>query len=63
MDRSSIDLPGSQIPLLEALVKTGIPVVVLLINGRPATFGRGNKVSRRLYISPIVSEGISFEGS
>ncbi len=33
--RSDIGLPGAQQRLLEALVKTGKPVVLLLFNGRP----------------------------
>merc|ERR1712232_1138449 len=44
VDRSDLDLPGGQLPLLKALVATGKPVVVLLINGRQMTFGRGNAV-------------------
>lgn len=35
--RSSLDLPGSQRKLIEALVKTGKPMVVVLLNGRPLT--------------------------
>ena len=34
-DRDSLDLLGSQEPLVKAIVETGKPVVVLLINGRP----------------------------
>jgi beta-glucosidase len=33
--RTSLDLPGSQRKLVEALVKTGKPLVVVLMNGRP----------------------------
>lgn len=33
--RSSLDLPGKQEQLLEAVVATGKPVVLVLINGRP----------------------------
>lgn len=33
--RSSLDLPGRQADLLQALHKTGKPVVLILINGRP----------------------------
>jgi beta-glucosidase len=33
--RSSLDLPGRQQELLDAVVATGKPVVVLLMNGRP----------------------------
>jgi beta-glucosidase len=35
--RSDLDLPGSQRKLIEALIKTGKPVVVVLMNGRPLT--------------------------
>ena len=34
-DRDSLDLPGRQNELVRAVVETGVPVVVLLINGRP----------------------------
>lgn len=34
-DRDSLDLPGNQEALLQAVVATGVPVVLLLINGRP----------------------------
>jgi beta-glucosidase len=33
--RTSLDLPGQQNDLVRALVKTGKPVVVVLLNGRP----------------------------
>jgi len=33
--RASLDLPGHQEQLLEAVVKTGTPVVLLLMNGHP----------------------------
>ncbi len=38
-DRSSLDLPGTQEQLLEAIVATGKPVVLVLQNGRPLTIG------------------------
>jgi beta-glucosidase len=38
-DRSSLDLPGNQEQLLEAVVGTGKPVVLVLENGRPLTIG------------------------
>ena len=38
-DRPSIDLPGVQLELLSALVGTGVPVVVVVVHGRPFTFG------------------------
>ncbi len=33
--RSELDLPGRQLELLQAVVATGTPVVLLLMNGRP----------------------------
>ena len=38
-DRSNLDLPGDQEQLLEAVVATGKPVVLVLENGRPLTIG------------------------
>ncbi len=38
-DRSNLDLPGNQEHLLEAVVATGKPVVLVLENGRPLTIG------------------------
>ena len=38
-DRSDLDLPGNQEQLLEAVVATGKPVVLVLQNGRPLTIG------------------------
>ena len=37
--RTSLDLPGNQQALLEKLVATGKPVVLLLMSGRPNTIG------------------------
>ena len=36
-DRTSLDLPGNQEQLLEAVVATGKPVILVLENGRPLT--------------------------
>jgi beta-glucosidase len=36
-DRDSLNLPGSQEELLRAVVETGTPTILLLIQGRPAT--------------------------
>jgi beta-glucosidase len=36
-DRDTLDLPGRQAELLQAVAATGVPVVLLLINGRPLT--------------------------
>ncbi|MFZ0338947.1 MAG: glycoside hydrolase family 3 N-terminal domain-containing protein [Terracidiphilus sp.] len=38
-DRSNLDLPGNQEQLLEAIVATGKPAVLVLENGRPLTIG------------------------
>jgi beta-glucosidase len=38
-DRTSLDLPDNQEQLLEAVVATGKPVVLVLENGRPLTIG------------------------
>jgi beta-glucosidase len=38
-DRSDLDLPGNQEQLMEAVVATGKPVVLVLENGRPLTIG------------------------
>jgi beta-glucosidase len=35
--RASIDIPGQQEELIKAIAKTGKPIVVLLMNGRPLT--------------------------
>jgi beta-glucosidase len=35
--RTSLDLPGRQLELIQAIHKTGMPVVLVLINGRPMT--------------------------
>ena len=35
---------AGQLPLLQALIETGKPVIVLLLHGRQVTFGRGNNV-------------------
>ncbi|OIP81395.1 MAG: hypothetical protein AUK44_10130 [Porphyromonadaceae bacterium CG2_30_38_12] len=41
--RTSLALPGRQLQLLQALYKTGKPVVLVLINGRPLTINWENK--------------------
>lgn len=41
--RSSLDLPGHQEELLRALIKTGKPIVLVLIWGRPASINFADK--------------------
>lgn len=41
--RTSLELPGNQQKLVEAIYATGTPVVVVLINGRPMTINWINK--------------------
>lgn len=38
--RSSLDLPGNQQALADALVATGKPVITVLLNGRPLSVGK-----------------------
>jgi len=38
-DRTSLDLAGGQLNLIESILATGTKTIVVLINGRPATFG------------------------
>ena len=41
--RSSLDLPGRQLDLLQAVYATGKPLILVLINGRPASINWANK--------------------
>ncbi|MCF0160742.1 MAG: glycoside hydrolase family 3 C-terminal domain-containing protein, partial [Bacteroidaceae bacterium] len=41
--RTSLDFPGRQQILLEALVATGKPVVLIMVNGQPLTINWANK--------------------
>jgi beta-glucosidase len=41
-DRISLDLPGVQMQLLAALAGTGKPIILVLVHGRPVTFGPDN---------------------
>jgi beta-glucosidase len=41
-DRDSLDLPGSQMPLLAAIANLSTPCVMVHIGGRTATFGADN---------------------
>lgn len=47
--RTSLDLPGRQLQLLQALHTTGKPIVLVLINGRPLAINWANK-----YIPSII---------
>jgi beta-glucosidase len=47
--RTSLDLPGRQLQLLQALQATGKPVVLVLINGRPLSINWANR-----YIPAII---------
>jgi len=38
-DRASLTLPGAQAQLLDAVIETGTPTVVVLLNGRPFALG------------------------
>lgn len=41
--RSSLDLPGRQLELVQAVYATGKPIIVVLINGRPISINWVNK--------------------
>ena len=41
LDADTLDLPGSQLPLLAALAAQGKPLVVVGVHGRPFTLGAG----------------------
>ncbi|MDT4966088.1 MAG: beta-glucosidase [Acidobacteriota bacterium] len=43
LSRTSLDLPGRQLELVQAVYATGKPVVVVLINGRPLSINWVNK--------------------
>ena len=47
--RTSLDLPGRQLELVQAVYATGKPVVVVMINGRPMSINWVNK-----YVSGII---------
>lgn len=50
--RSSLDLPGHQEQLLDALVKTNKPVILVLVWGRPATINFANKYCKAILSAP-----------
>ena len=45
-DRADLDLPGVQSDLLDALLLTGTPLVLVLVHGRPVTFVKHQLASR-----------------
>jgi beta-glucosidase len=45
-DRAELELPGVQAQLLDALLATGKPVVLVLIHGRPVTFNTHSLLPR-----------------
>ena len=48
--RANLDLPGAQIEMMDALVATGKPVVMIVMAGRPLTIGRQvNQAAAVLY--------------
>lgn len=49
--RSDIGIPESQRNLLEALVKTGKPVVVVLLTGRPLTIEREAQIANSILLA------------
>jgi beta-glucosidase len=50
-DRDSLDLLGAQNQLVQSVVETGVPTIVLLINGRPLSI---NYIAERV---PAILEG------
>jgi beta-glucosidase len=52
LSRTSLDLPGRQQQLLEALVATGKPVVLVLITGQPLTVNWANR-----FVPAIINAG------
>ena len=46
-DRDNLDLPGLQVPLLQAVLNASQNVIVVLITGRTATFGSANNYDPR----------------
>lgn len=50
--RTSLDLPGHQEQLLEAVIETGKPVVVVLIWGRPATINYADRYASAILAAP-----------
>lgn len=49
--RSTLDLPGRQLELLEAVAATGTPVVLVLLSGRPLDLRRASQLSRTILMA------------
>ena len=48
--RANLDLPGAQVEMMDALIATGKPVVMIVMAGRPLTIGRQvNQAAAVLY--------------
>ena len=47
-DRDSLDLQGGQLDLLDAVAGVAKKTIVVLVHGRPVTFGAGNQVLERV---------------
>ena len=54
-DRTSIDLAGVQLDLVDAVLGTGTPTVIVLSHGRPASFGEdaGGAVTSKFGTAPM----------
>ena len=54
-DRTSIDLAGVQLDLLDAIISTGVPTVVVLVHGRSVGFGEdhGGAVTSKFGSVPL----------
>ena len=52
-DRTTLALPQDQPELLRRVLDTGVPVVLVLINGRPVSFETDPRVSAGGYAEPL----------
>ncbi len=55
-DAASLDLPGAQTELVEAVAATGTPTVVVVVSGRVHTLGRIVAVANAVLWSPLPGE-------
>lgn len=57
-DRPSLDLGGVQLDLIQAVLATGTPTVVVLVHGRPVSFGEdhGGAVTSKFGTVPMYSK-------